>query len=164
MRKLIIPSILAVTVLIAGIFAFMPIEKVSTVHGSIQANTARVSEDLIAVTVADTDLVIECPAASSGCHILEVYVEENDGTAGAGADIDLGAVTGTIDGDPVTIVTNLATTVSEARVVLSGISGVAIGSGDILTIDVVAGTSESAIYNMRVVALVQGGTSIDART
>ena len=35
MNKLTIPSILAATVLIAGIFAFMPVEKASTVHSSL---------------------------------------------------------------------------------------------------------------------------------
>ena len=36
MNKLTIPSILAATVLIAGIFALMPVEKASTVHTGIQ--------------------------------------------------------------------------------------------------------------------------------
>ena len=35
MNKLTIPSILAATVLIAGIFAFMPVEKANTVHTSL---------------------------------------------------------------------------------------------------------------------------------
>jgi len=37
MNKLVIPTILSFTVLIAGIFAFMPIEKASTVHDQIIA-------------------------------------------------------------------------------------------------------------------------------
>ena len=37
MNKLVIPSILAATVLIAGIFAFMPVERASTVHTSLEA-------------------------------------------------------------------------------------------------------------------------------
>ena len=36
MNKLTIPSILAATVLIAGIFAFMPVEKASTVHTGLE--------------------------------------------------------------------------------------------------------------------------------
>ena len=36
MNKLTIPSILAATILIAGIFAFMPVEKAATVHTSLQ--------------------------------------------------------------------------------------------------------------------------------
>ena len=37
MNKLVIPSILAATVLIAGIFAFMPVERASTVHTGLEA-------------------------------------------------------------------------------------------------------------------------------
>jgi len=37
MNKLAIPAVLAATVLIAGMFAFMPVEKASTVHSSIIA-------------------------------------------------------------------------------------------------------------------------------
>lgn len=40
MKKLVIPSILTATVLIAGMFAFMPIEKASTVHSTITTNSA----------------------------------------------------------------------------------------------------------------------------
>ena len=42
MNKLTIPSILAATVLIAGIFAFMPVEKASTVHTSLEAKMTAV--------------------------------------------------------------------------------------------------------------------------
>lgn len=42
MKKVVIPAILAATVLIAGIFALMPIQKASTIHSSFGglANTA----------------------------------------------------------------------------------------------------------------------------
>lgn len=40
MNRLVIPSILTAAVLIAGMFAFMPIEKASTVHQTLLANTA----------------------------------------------------------------------------------------------------------------------------
>jgi len=76
----------------------------------------------------------------------------------------LGAATATVDGDAVTVSADLALAVNDARVQIPTISGLAIGSGDILTIVVEDGTSESNSYNMRVIALVQGGTSIDART
>lgn len=35
MNKIVVPSILIMTVLVAGIFAFMPIEKATTVHTSL---------------------------------------------------------------------------------------------------------------------------------
>jgi len=36
-NKLVIPTILIATVLIAGIFSFMPIDKATTVHGNFMA-------------------------------------------------------------------------------------------------------------------------------
>ena len=44
MNKLAIPSILAATVLIAGIFAFMPVEKASTVHTGLEAKMEAVED------------------------------------------------------------------------------------------------------------------------
>jgi len=82
----VIPAILSVTIFVAGILAYLPIERASTIHSSIQSNSARLSEDLVSLIVPDTDLIIECPAASSGCHILEVFVEEAEA---GGNDIDL---------------------------------------------------------------------------
>jgi hypothetical protein len=38
LNKFLIPAVLVATVVIAGIFAFMPVEKASTVHGTIDAN------------------------------------------------------------------------------------------------------------------------------
>ena len=37
MNKIVIPTILAATVLVAGMFAMMPVQKASTVHTSITA-------------------------------------------------------------------------------------------------------------------------------
>jgi hypothetical protein len=39
MKKIVIPAILAAIVVIAGMFAMMPVEKASTVHTSINANS-----------------------------------------------------------------------------------------------------------------------------
>ena len=52
MNRLAIPSILAATVLVAGIFALMPVDKASTVHTAIQA-AVRDSN-----TVTDTSLTV----------------------------------------------------------------------------------------------------------
>ena len=54
MNKLTIPSILAATVLIAGIFAFMPVEKASTVHVTIGEKI-----DTIGTEVADMKTAVE---------------------------------------------------------------------------------------------------------
>lgn len=39
LNKILIPAALVATVVIAGIFAFMPVEKASTVHGTLTSNT-----------------------------------------------------------------------------------------------------------------------------
>ncbi len=44
MNKLVIPSILAATVLIAGMFAFMPVERASTVHTGLEARIDAVED------------------------------------------------------------------------------------------------------------------------
>lgn len=41
MNKITIPTFLVATVLIAGAFALMPVEKATTVHTTIQANTMK---------------------------------------------------------------------------------------------------------------------------
>jgi len=66
MKKIVIPAILLATVLVAGMFALMPVEKASTVHTTITADTQANFDDqerLIIATVgpagaAITDSVI----------------------------------------------------------------------------------------------------------
>jgi len=162
MNPLIIPSILAATILIAGIFSFIPVEKATAVHGVVLANTLRQSEATFTATSADNDIVITCPSASNGCHILDLYVEENDLIAGVNNDIDLGQLSNTIDGDVIIITADLNLQVSEGRINISDARGVGLGSDDILTLVVVDGSSESASYNWRVIAQVEGFTDIVA--
>lgn len=57
MTKYIIPSILTSLILVAGIFAFMPIEEVSTVHTTIQSTSVKIVE--IATTAANFDLTTD---------------------------------------------------------------------------------------------------------
>ena len=62
MNKLTIPAILAATVMVAGIFAFMPVQQASTVHTTLgtAANLAILDTNVDAILV-DTDTTI--PAA-----------------------------------------------------------------------------------------------------
>lgn len=46
LNKFLIPAALIATIVIAGIFAFMPIEKASTVHGSIDTNVDAEADNL----------------------------------------------------------------------------------------------------------------------
>ncbi|GEM_PF-2473692 len=58
MKKIIIPAVLAATMVIAGTFAFMPIEKASTVHRSVGTSSIFVSLDGVTLTsVTDNDVV-----------------------------------------------------------------------------------------------------------
>ena len=53
MSKLTIPAILAVTVMVAGIFAFMPVEQASTVHTTIGVLNVATSDDVVPTVTAD---------------------------------------------------------------------------------------------------------------
>jgi len=162
MRKQLIPILLGGIVLVAAVFAVLPMDQASTVHTTIMANTLRISEDLHTATAANKDIRVTCPADSNGCYILELYLEENDLTAGVNNDIDLGQISTTIDGDVIILSADLATQVDEARVGIALASAIALGSSDTLDIVVEDNTSESASYNWRVIAYVEGNTNIDA--
>jgi len=60
MNKLTIPSILVATVMVAGIFAFMPVEQASTVHDTIQATSVQiqtVDSTPAAFAISDADVL-----------------------------------------------------------------------------------------------------------
>ena len=58
MNKIVIPAILAVTIVVAGIFAFMPVEKASTVHTTIIAEIQS-SGVLAAGSITDTTIATD---------------------------------------------------------------------------------------------------------
>lgn len=160
MNRLVIPSILTATVLIAGIFALMPIEKASTVHTTIQATTARISSATLAVSVALTDVTITCPAASDGCHILEILVDDDD--AGAGDEVTIDNILLNAFGEVNVVLIAYAPdeTVDGNPEALPQVSGLAIAGGDSLVINVITDGTDSADYDVTVVAEVEGGTTI----
>ena len=80
MNKLTIPAILVATVMVAGIFAFMPVEQASTVHDTIQANTVqlvRVTE-ISANFPADIDDGLDMEVASDNPFCLVALTVETD--------------------------------------------------------------------------------------
>lgn len=89
MNNLLIPSILAATILVAGMFAFMPIEKATTVHTTIQntvQNTATLTDaDWDAADAADDEKRLTCTAAA----IIQEITFEIDGTLAGGDNINL---------------------------------------------------------------------------
>jgi len=54
MNKLVIPTILLATVMVAGMFAFMPVEQASTVHDTVRSNTLEIID--VATTPANFDI------------------------------------------------------------------------------------------------------------
>jgi len=149
----IIPIILVITVVVAGFFAFVPIDNASSVHTTIMANTQRIDELVLTAGAAGDDLRITCPTTSDGCRILEIYFREFDGD---GDTIILGALTGTINEiAAVGIQADLATTVSETMEAIAGVSGVTFGGSDILRIAI---TGLSDTYNAVIFIQVEGNT------
>lgn len=160
MTKLMIPIILVFTIMIAGVFAFVPIENASTVHETIMANSIRIDEITAATTTADEDLVITCPAASDSCRIIEIYLEDTD--ADGIDDIDIGALNAVINNVNVVIQADLNTQIDDTMEAIAGVSGATIGGGDTLTLVIVDGTSESEAYNAVIFIEVEGNTSATA--
>lgn len=65
MNRLVIPSILTATVLVAGLFALMPIEKASTVHSTIIQDVGRSTAKSVYVGAGATALN-EVPIMTTG--------------------------------------------------------------------------------------------------
>ena len=103
MNKLTIPAILVATVMVAGIFAFMPVEKASTVHTTITASTADIIQVVgtcsAADVSADCDLTVDI-AATTPFTILGVRLAAG-GTFTGNEDIGTGALV--VNGDTTTI-------------------------------------------------------------
>ena len=89
MNKLTIPSILAATVLIAGIFAFMPVEKASTVHTGIGTNQIEQIQKTLPTAGTTVTLTI---TASTDTVINDIWAD-NTPTTGVENDFDVEAIT-----------------------------------------------------------------------
>jgi len=73
MIKYTIPTILIATVLVAGIFAFMPVEKASTVHTTIQGTQINNVADQVATVCSanlNTDTLV---ATATGGDFIVMY-------------------------------------------------------------------------------------------
>ena len=140
--------------MVAGAFAFMPIENASTVHDIVMANTLRIDTLTATDTGAGTDLVITCPEESDACRILEVYFEENSADT-----IVLGALNAVINGDTYVIQADLGTTIDSEREAVAGLSGTTFGGGDTLTVVI---TGDSDDYNAVIFIEVEGNTEAEA--
>src|SRR3989338_4282102 len=154
-----IPALLAVTVMIAVIFAFMPVEQASTVHTTILENTSTlvtVSEQNL---LASGDFTITCPAAADACIVKEIFLDDDvadqtvnpvaatydiDG-AGAEAAFDIAADTG-------------AATVGDAVIALTNVANFAMGPSGVLRIEMTP--SGGTDYTLTVIAEIEGDNTI----
>lgn len=88
MKAIIIPTILTATILIAGMFAFMPVQKASTVHSTIIQDVGRSTAKSVAVGAGATALN-EVPIMTTGATGKEfrgrVMAMVTDSTQLAGA-------------------------------------------------------------------------------
>jgi len=73
LNKVLVPALLGIVVLIAGIFAFVPIEKSATVHGLLATVTTNTNNDALIATEADGQdryAFWQINTTASGFHIL----------------------------------------------------------------------------------------------
>jgi len=139
-NKVVIPAILAVTISIAGIFAFMPIDMASTVHTTLQSSTAATTaHDLVQTLISstsqtniiqnsqfnnvnstfDTDLKTNATATCTSGDFLVYWTFTNDTALNTGVTTALGIADGG-DSDPADIVITL-TPINQTSI--SGIIG-----------------------------------------
>lgn len=159
MNKILIPSILTIIIAIAGIFAFTPIDEASTVHTTIQDTTTQLVEVIGAEAATDdSEYEIECPATSTACIILEVYVDNEDTTSV----VNVNDIDASIDGSDlfqVVAAADNADVAAAKTAVLAGIGDFAMGSGDVVTVHL-TGEANDEGYSIRVIALVDGDSTI----
>jgi len=77
MNKLTIPAILVATVMVAGIFAFMPVQQASTVHTTITADIGtsfRVSSGSTALGDVDAGNEVFSIACASACIVESIEI------------------------------------------------------------------------------------------
>jgi len=75
MNKFAIPAILAATVMVAGMFAFMPVEQASTVHLSGTATVTIAANQINAAALAD-DAITEINDGSLGSDVLSFFTTD----------------------------------------------------------------------------------------
>ena len=157
MIKIVLPVLPVSVVMIAGIFAFVPVQQASTVHTTVFAESSSISETIATSGGAAETYTITCPANSDGCHILEVYIVDPDADA---QNTDIGAVNGTINGETISFQLDGATAdgLSNAARVITGVGGLAIGNGDTITI---ATAGAETAHSLVVIAIVEGGEDIE---
>ena len=121
MMKIVLPVLLAGVVMIAGIFAFMPVDKATTVHTTIQGSQLNNVN-----STYDTDLSSNATATCSSGSFLVFWTFTNNT---AGTSLDFGGSDLGID-DPTDGSTSTDFVVSITPLNQTTVSGVTAGTAD----------------------------------
>ena len=162
MIKFYIPILLSVTIVIAGVFAFVPVEQASTVHTTILEGSMNLVTVTATSTANDDDFIITCPSTSDACLIKEIYVD--DDLSGSGG-IDPGPATIDIDGlgtgeAAFTIASDTGAESADLVVIaLSGVANLALGPDAVLRIEMTM-AGNGFPYTITVIAEVEGNEVI----
>jgi len=101
MNKIVIPALLVITVMVAGAFAFMPVQQASTVHTTSGLVQVAVSIDDLVGTGGTLDIVADSATVKDGAVCVAVTQETvNGGNEALTVEISIdGAETIVLDGD-----------------------------------------------------------------
>jgi len=161
MNKLTIPALLLGIVMIAGIFAFMPVEQASTTHTVMQeTSTNYVTVDSTGAAVGSDDaFLITCAATSDACIILEVYLDNDTGN-----DLNPGAALFDIDGATgeaaFEIVADTGGNMTTDVVIpLSGLSNITLPPSGTIKIAMNGDGTDSA-YSLKVLVEAEANTTV----
>jgi len=94
-----IPTLLIATIMIAGAFAFMPVEEASTVHATANSSSVQYAEDLtdrLAAANTDTATITIDAGATDSIFKLDSIIVCINGSNDAGGDVQLSTLV--IDG------------------------------------------------------------------
>jgi len=131
MKKIVIPTILVATILVAASFAIMPIEKASTVHSSVGTT---IKARTTAVAVAAVTLLAAPPAGTTQSgEVSGRLVLPAGSTATITIENPLGTVVATLATAPAT-----ATTEIPSRVFTQA-------AGDLLVVNIIGVAATSAV-------------------
>ncbi|MCH7647030.1 MAG: hypothetical protein IIA83_00265 [Thaumarchaeota archaeon] len=115
MNKLTIPALLLGVVMIAGAFAFMPVQEASTVHTTgITQGTTSTTTTFTPTGTTTGDLVFTC-GADSGCVIQEIYVSTSNSATLTVADLDITVNGVIVQIDDTTLIVGTDTTIQLVR-------------------------------------------------
>ena len=146
MNKLTIPTILVATVMVAGIFAFMPVEQASTVHTTSALGTIEV------LTFTDTDVTEGTDVYSLICTgdalVNVVYVHQLPANDGATSDLTVSFGTTTSGAGGLQAAAD-----ADAAITAAVITAVAVETGESLTMTT-AGTVNGDDGDLDIFAVV----------